>query len=284
MKTSGRQRAAFTLIELLITLPLAAFLILVVVRTYIACARMIDSQRIRNNLNGSVRVCSDYVARDASMAGYGLRAAEDDGLENWVTWVSNVTNPVLVINGASTNKPDMLRIVGAFDRRASLAAASSVGDQTITVGASEGDGFNTTDKSLIYIGRTELARITAANSNVLTISTDHAAAQGLKYAYPTNAPVELVQVITYFVTNTVDYSYLVRRDAAVTPTYFGYSIPYNDILAADIEDLQVTFSNNCLTAVISGKSGEPDLTHRDPDHNDNYRRQSLTTKTYVRNL
>ncbi len=66
------RRQGFTLIELLITLPIAVVLLIAVIQTYVACGRLMDSQRIKNNLTGNVRTAMDYLTRDISMAGYGF--------------------------------------------------------------------------------------------------------------------------------------------------------------------------------------------------------------------
>lgn len=275
-----QNRTGFTLIELLITIPLAVVLLLAVIQTYIACGRLMDSQRIKNNLAGSVRTGMDYLTRDISMAGYGLRDCQET-LAQWITWVGNVTNVFIIRNNDTT--PDRVTVAGAYARVSSLAEAAGAGAAAIRVPSNTLSSFNTTNKCLIYIGRSELARITAIAGNTLSISTKPTTAGGLCWSYPSNAPIELVQVITYSVTNQVRSNYLIRSDAAVPSVYYGSYVPWDNILATDISDLQLSKTNMNVYITLKGTSAEVDRNYIDPVLHDNYRRINLSAEVFMRN-
>ena len=282
MRSRAGKQAGFTLIELLITIPLAVVLMLAVIQTYIACARLIDSQRIRNNLAANVRTGMDYLTRDVSMAGYGLSAAQS-ALSQWLTWAPQCTNAVTVKNAGGTT-PDMLWVAGAFERVSYLSEPVAAGAGVIRVPSNTIHHFNTSDKGLIYIGRGELARITGIAGNTLSISTQPSGAfAGLAWAHPSNAPVELVQVIAYSVTNNARNNYLIRSDPADPPMYYGSQVPWDNILAMDISNLQVARTNNNVYVTLSGQSAEADRNYHDSVTGDSFRRMTLSSEVLIRN-
>lgn len=282
MNARKENRYGFTLIELLITIPLAVVLMLAVIQTYVACARLIDSQRIRNNLAANVRIGMDYLTRDISMAGYGLSAVSST-LAQWLTWVPQCTNAVTIRNGSGANA-DVVVLAGAFERVSCLSEPASAGAGVIRVPSNTTYRFNTSNKSVIYIGRGELARITAIAGNTLSISTRPSGSYaGLAWSYPSNAPIELVQVITYSVTNNTKNGYLIRSDPAVPSLYYGYYVPWDNALAVDISNLQVARTNNRVFVTLSGQSGEVDRNYHDPVTGDSFRRMTLSSEVFMRN-
>ena len=174
-------------------------------------------------------------------------------------------------------------MAGAYSRYTALTSVASSGVQTITIPLDDAAGLNTSGKSLLYIGRAELARITAISGNQLTISTDPTGSAGLANAYPVNSPVELVKVYTYHIdTGIGDESFLMRSDAAVPPSFYINSLPVDDVLAAEISDLQITEIANGVQVTLTGTSSEPDLSYSNPDTG-HYRELQLTCRVSYRN-
>ena len=274
------RRQGFTLIELLITLPIAVVLLIAVIQTYVACGRLMDSQRIRNNLTGNVRTGMDYLIRDISMAGYGFKDCKS-ALSQWITWIPSFTNALIIKHTAG--QPDRVTLAGAFSRVTVLSEPVSAGAASIRVPSNVVFNFNTTNRHLIYIGRSELARITGISGNTLNISTKPVGAAGLSGAYPSNAPVELIQVISYSVTNYAENNYLIRSDTARPTLYFGYAVPWDNILAMDVCDMQLSKSNQNVYITVKGISPEPDRNYHDPVTGDNRRRITLSGEVYMRN-
>lgn len=273
--------AGFTLTEVLVAVLLGVMVIAGATTAYIQYRRMIISQQINAEVQATLRTAAMYLVRDLTMAGYGLDLTSVR-LQQWITWVPNFTANPLVTQG-SGSAADTITMAAAYDRLASLAAAVASGANTITLSSTDAAKFNTAEKRLIYIGGSELARITAINSGTLTISTHPTSARGLKYSYTAGAPVELVRAVTYSVDLTTAGSglpYQFKREDYTSDTQYWYQ----NVLTAGIDDLQAERVGNVFTITLRARSTTVDPLYRDPATGSHFRRANLTLRVVPRNL
>lgn len=261
-----RREAGFTLIELLIALALGLVVLAGVFSAFTAQDKAYRAQGEVTAMQEAVRAAAGMVANDVRMAGYGLPAA-NPGV--WVTWVAMAANPDITDGGAG---PDTLSVAAAFDAPvASLAAPAVAGATTLVLQPGEGSAFNTTDHSVLFLGRGQSAKVTAVVGDTLTVDTDPAlpGAQGLAATYPAGAPVERVGVVTYRLAGTT-----LMRDAndgaGDQPVVDG------------IEDFQVT-GGGAVTVSLTGRTRRPDPDYTDPVHGDGYRRLTYSPVVRPRN-
>jgi hypothetical protein len=239
-----------------------------------------------NSLQRNVRSGVDMIARDLRAAGYGVPRPYST-LDTWVSWMSGITNPVIVAKGPTTNDSDRLIITGVLDEPVStLALSSSPGDTIIHVEPGTGGRFNLFDRKLLFIGQLEHARIVSMSGDALTITTSpNASGAGLKNGYPPGTPIELVSVTTYDCNPSPAgfpfTPYLLR--------YVNQSTPPIDvaegIAALDIERFQVDLdASQAVDISLRGRTPLQDGNYVHPLFGDGYRRQTLATLVFPRNL
>lgn len=266
----------FTLVELMVAAAISALVVAGMVTLFVTQRAALSAMQQLNEVSQNVRTASDQVVTDLRNAGYG---APRTSISSWITWVSGITGRVTVVQGSGSNS-DILHIVGALDPPCAFLAATSSAN-SITVNSGQVTNFNTTDRKIIYIGRTESARITAISGNTLTVSTSPTAAQDLKFRYATNTPVELVKVITYSWGDASSQyphtQYLKRSDNITT-----YAAEWHKMLANSIEDFQIAGSGGRFTITITGRTRLQDARYVDPVKGDHYRRISYSMDTVVR--
>ena len=271
---SRRKTAGFTLVEMMIAVFIMALLMTAVISSFIQYRYSLKAQRLTVDVQGNTHAALDILARDISLTGYGLNMVDSE-LDEWITWVSPLTsNPQIDQSGDS----DTLIIAGAYDRASSLLAGVADGSTQITVSSGDMDHFDTSTRRLIYIGRTELARIEAISGNSLTISTHPTKSIGLEFAHQANEPVEVVKVYTYQVRDSGTLPYLERDDNTGNGFFW-----LNNAVAIGIENLQVEQNGNMLSFSCRGRTLQPDHRWTDPDFGDNFRRETMTSSTYMRN-
>lgn len=258
----------FTLLELLVAMVLGLIILASVLEAFTSQDKAYRVQDRITAMQQSVRAAADLVVEDVRMAGYGLPAA---GVGSWITWVSMTANPEITDGGGGA--PDAISIAAAFDTDvAALAAPAPAGTTLLTLGAGEGAAFNTTDRSVLYLGRNESAVVTSVTGDVLTVDTDPAAAgnQALTTTYPAGTPLEAVRVVTYSLSGTT----LMRNENTG-----GGDQPVVD----GIEDLQITRAGDTVTVELTGRTAkaDPDYTH--PTEGDGYRRLTYAPAVNLRN-
>jgi type II secretory pathway pseudopilin PulG len=281
-RLSRRCRSSgFTLTEILVSSFLSTLVIAGALTGFVQYRRAMDAQKTESSIQQNLRIGMTALARDISMAGYGLDV-DESRLSQWLSWAPLASNPQ--IQQGSGDSSDTLMLAGAFEQVSTLTATSGVGETRITVEPGAVSKFNMTNRKLIYIGECELARIVGIANNVLTISTDPTTpTKGLKYSYPIGAPVELVKVYSY----TIDHSFpsadfptcLRRTDMANTSTYW-----FEEVITAGIEQMKVRQSGNTLDVSIRGRSMKIDPSHIDPVFGDHYHRLTVSNSVYMRNL
>ena len=115
----------------------------------------------------------------------------------------------MVTDGGSD--PDTLTVAACTPPLATMIARSDAGSTTITLnptvaGKSTGDLFNTSDKSLIWVGDGDYAKVRSVSGDVLTVDTDPTASgdQGLLRSHPLGAVISRVDVHTFHVDTDPD--------------------------------------------------------------------------------
>lgn len=268
MLSVHKNEMGFTMIELLIALAIAGILLVSIYNLYISQSTTYTVQEQVSDMQQNARVAMDIVSRHIRMAGFGQ--------PSWTTinGTSGITYKGISVTDGGTGSPDppdTLEIVGCIDpppgKLGSAAAASAT---TLTLqSATEANKFNTDDKSDIFIGELENAKVTAILGANLTIDTNpvQSGNQGLTNAFPAGTNVYLVKRVTYTIASTS----LKRNEN----TGSG-----NEEIAVNVEDLQVTFTTPTVNLSITARTR-----NKDPDYTgDGYHRMTLTSDIIARNL
>jgi hypothetical protein len=257
-------------------------LIATVFTAFIFQRRTFEAQQRVNEMHQNVRTAIDVLTHDLHMAGYGLKGIPPYKTGEWVDWVSGMTDNPMVIQGAGT-APDTLMIAGALDEPVATLQTLAT-NRTITVRVSSGEGaqFNTTDRKVIYIGRTETARVLGVAGDTLTISVHPTLSRGLRYDYQAGTPIELVRVVRYEIRSPVAVypfePHLIREMADQT-----YGAEWQKLCAGNIEDMQITRNNHSVDLALTGRTSRPDPNYTHPVEGDNFRRMNLARRIQPRN-
>lgn len=277
-----RSKRGFTLVELLISMPLALLIMGSVLTTFLQCKRIMQSQRIRSNLDANLRTTMNYLIHDLAMANYGLTGVSSNELPQWINWTTTALtqNPQITPGYGSTS--DKISVAAAYERIGMLDAAATSGATVVYVPTNLVSKFDTGSRSVVFIGRCELARIISMYGNQLTISTDPVSSKGLLYDHGTNSPIEMVKVYTYEVQNfygDYDSNYYVRRIDEADST----SDWWRHLLATDICDIQISQSGERITVTLGAQSKEVDFIYGQKHTNDVNRKQYMTSEIFMRN-
>ncbi len=246
--------------------------------------RLLKRQAQWSEMQENLRITADVIAADIRMSGYGY-ALPDASMAQWITWVSGITGRVNVVEGATSSDPDSLSLVGAFKGViAELAWPATAGALSLKVDLSFLSLYELIGRPVL-IGRMELARVTSVDfaNRRLNISTDPAATSvGLKYAYEVGTPVEVIDVMTYRC-NPEPGAFPGRPYLAKDshPSWGGAEV--QKMVAAGIEDMQVSQGSNTVTVTLRGRTRDPELGYADPLHGDPYRRATVVVKARPRN-
>lgn len=278
----SRRGSGFTLAEMVFASTLSAVMVLVLLQVFSTHMRAYRSQRLVREAEQNVRTALDTVARDLRMAGYGL-LVPDAELAQWISWVPGFSANPLIVEGATPTAPDTLRLAAAFDAPvATLANATAGGSTVIQVASGQGAAFNTTDRSVLCIGRLETVRVAAISGDRLTVSAEPASSRGLRYAYPAGTPVERVSVVTYSwrpaAIGFPAYPYLAREDGRFTGTNM-----WQNMLAGYIEDFQVARQGDSFTVRVTGVTRTPDPAKDTGGTGTAYTRVTAATEVAPRN-
>jgi prepilin-type N-terminal cleavage/methylation domain-containing protein len=270
----------FTLVEMMMASAISVILVAAVFTAFIFQRHAFEAQQRVNEMQQNVRTALDTLTHDLHLAGYGLRRIPPYKVGDWITWVTGMTDNPMVIQGGGT-VPDELLIAGVFENPVTTTSAIVTnGAKSITV--ADASEFNTIDRKVIYIGRSETARIIGKAGNTLTISTHATESKGLRYGYEVGAPIELVQVVRYAWANpAATYPFephLTREIEGRT-----YSQNWQKLCAGNIEDFQLTRNFYSMEMAVTGRTSTEDYKYVDPDHNDGYRRMTVARTFYPRN-
>ena len=278
MKTAdaraSRGRHGFTLVEVMTAVGVMTIIFAALIVIYSHSQQRMYSQGVKSEMYDNLRFGMNSLETDMSMAGYGLPVSASS-LSSWITWVSGVTNSISIIAGTGTGS-DTILIAAAFDRAASTTVASAKSANSITVNT--GSPFSDSRRRLVFLGQSELLRVTGVNGSILTVSSLPTTAQGLRYAHPAGETVDIVDVIRYTVRPATGGNppYLRRERTTATEVE-----AMNQVVAEGINRLKVAPTNTMAYSVIMGvqalrtdrwATNRVDRLHRDSVTNVVYKR------------
>ena len=283
--------AGFTLVEVMV----ASFISISMLGGLIAIQYqqqiVHNAQRQMTEIRQNTGFAMDCVLRDIRMAGYGLQVPPLE-LDTWVHWIDDFTTNPKIIEGAN-GAPDKLVLIAAWDSPVAVLASGSVtGDTSLAVSQLDTTPnlFNTNNRKIIFINKTETARITGISGSgsnlVLQISTHPTQNAGIHRSYPAGSQIELVLGVTYEwkpanTSSSISHPYLTRRDEATADEPGGLW----EVSANCIEDFQVvpTGQERELKVEITGISPDVDGRYVDPNYGDHFRRRTLRAIATPRN-
>jgi len=287
MRKLQQSRIGFTLVELLISLAIGATVLAGVLTGYMVCRKLVNRQRLQNEIRANVRTLMMYLVKDLSMTGYGLPVSDAE-LSSWTTLlgVTGMTNNPQIIQG-SAGYPDRIRIAAAFRSASTLAADAAAGSTTIVLSSNNTDAawqnqLWQNDNKLIYVGGCELARLTGdpMGGTTLTISTHPSNVSGLTYNHQAGEPVEMIQVYDYsYYGNLTDGFYISRGINDSTDGYWWYTA-----IAYSIFDIVFSRSDQMMTVTITGRSEEADLIAAGGSYSNGYQWLTMMDNVIMRNL
>ena len=196
-----RRQSGFTLTELLAVLFPISLIAAGAVGFFASNNRTYIQQDLAVTTEENLRAAMGMVADTLRTAGCGVPKSN---LGNWITWVSGFDNDPLVVTDGG-DRPDTVSVAAcAPEPVAHLTLQSAAGATSLSL-ASDYAGtpvtslLNATDKSLIWIGDSDHARVTSVTGNSIEIDTDPTAAgqQGLARAYLPGTPITRIDVFTF---------------------------------------------------------------------------------------
>ncbi len=277
------RQTGFTVVEMICASAISVVVVTGMVAMFITHAKAYANQKLVREMQQNARFAVDSIARDTRIAGYGL-AVRHTELQSWITWIDGMTANPFIQNGATESDTDILTIAAAFDAPVSaLSAAADAGATTLMITAGSGSVFAPTNHRVIFIGRTETARIVSSSSGQLSITTDPlTTGKGLRHAYPAGTQIELVTTATYrCVPGTGQiggHQFLVRDTHNQSLT-----AEWHKMLAADVDDFQVQQADYGIDIALTARTRDPLLQYTDLEHGDAYRRMTIETRIIPRN-
>jgi len=269
-----KNKKGVTLIELLIALIISALLIAGIYNTFIGQQKTYIVQEQVVDMQQNLRAGINKMMREIRMAGFG-------GLEGVLNngGVNGFTQPI-------TANQTTITIIGGFKQIRNtngdpITVDSASGNTVILNNTPELKEFDSAAKRFISIGGVESSKF-QIDGKVLTLE------KKLKYNHPKGTPIFKIQAITYSVGQSGGKPSLLRNEN----TEEG-----NQPLADNIENIQFEYfdeNGNPLAFPISDpkliRMVRVTVTARtdrlDPDFKsgDGYRRRTITSNIYVRNM
>lgn len=268
-------RSGFTVVEVLVSVAIVSMILAGLFAVFVQARQRMHSLKTQAQMYQNLRFATTLLSRDLRMAGYGLNRPASE-LHDWITWVSGVTNVATVVSGGTSS--DTLLIAAAFDRVCTTSVSAAKGATAISLNSGAGSEF-TSSRRLVFIGRCELARVTAVSGDTLSISTLPTTSMGLNYAHAAGTPVEIVDVVRYSVYPASGSNPPFLRRERTTRTSEALT---SQLVAEGIEGLKITRNGTrAFDIVLSGRAlvrdryavGQPDLLHR----------AAITNTVYLRN-
>jgi len=220
--------AGYTLIELLVALAASMLLVIAAYATYIAQNRSYVAQEGVSEVNTQSRIAMDIIANDIRATGFGL--PEDLAIDS----INGRTSRIVVND--RTDSTDAITVVAGFRQVGVLAAAVTMGSNSINLVNTSGIVLNTTDRKYLSIDGITFVEITAITGNTLTLD------RSLDQAFPAGRPVYLVEDVTYCVDGSLNLRRIRRAANMVNCT--GANTSDTDTIAEDIEDFQLAFAED----------------------------------------
>lgn len=254
-----RSDRGYTLAELMIAILIGTVLIAAASATYVAQNRSYSTQESVSELNTQSKIAQDLIANDVKSAGFGT---PDDMNSDIINGFTSLITPV-----DSSTSSDAVTIVGGFRMIGTLWPAGSsstiacpatvaMGSTQIRISYSGADGPNMTDKRFLTIDGIEFVEVqscTLGSNGICTnsITIDRPITQD----YPlldtdgdtycnTGRPVYLVEDVTFCLDANSALRRIRRSSPASAATCTGINTSDNDVIAANIEDLQFRYDRD----------------------------------------
>lgn len=275
-------RAGFTLVELLIALLISSLVLGTVFSLFSQYRRGLRRQQNLSEIQQNLRFGFAQLARDLAMAGYGMTGqGARYPLARWIPWVNNLTaNPTIVSGGATGS--DRITMVAAYDRLTRVYTPATAGSFAIVLPPGAGAAFDLSRRSVIYVGQSELLKITAIAGDTLTVSSSPTNTRALNWDHPAGEPVELVKAVTYSIAGTRGSAtlplHLKRTDYLISSPVWS-----QEAVTADVDWMKFARSNQSVQVILRGVARRPDRGAPNPGFTDGYRRLSMTNSVYLRN-
>lgn len=196
-----RRQSGFTLTELLAVLFPISLIAAGAVGFFASQNKTYMQQDIAVTTEENLRAAMGMVTDTLRTAGCGVPKSN---LGDWITWVSGFDNdPLLVTDGGAL--PDVVSVAAcAPEPVAHLTASAENGATSLSIasdypGTSITDLLNGSDKSLVWIGDSDHARVTGVSGHAIQIDTDPTANgnQGIARVYLPGTPITRIDVFTF---------------------------------------------------------------------------------------
>jgi type II secretory pathway pseudopilin PulG len=196
-----RRQGGFTLTELLAVIFPISLIAAGAVGFFASHSRTYLQQDLAVTTEENLRAAMGMVSDTLRTAGCGVPTSN---LGSWISWVSGFDSDPLIVSDGGT-LPDTVSVAACAPEPVALVHGPAAAGATSLTIASNYDGLaiaallNTSDKSLIWIGDSDHARVTGVSNNTIEIDTDPTAAgqQGLKRAYLPGAAITRIDVFTF---------------------------------------------------------------------------------------
>lgn len=279
--TSHKQ--GFTLVEVMVTCLIGILLVGTLMTLFLAQRRALHATGQLNEMQQNLRAGMSPLTRELAMTGYGLPVIQEH-IDDWLTWGPEMTTNPTIIDGSGVN-PDTIHMAAAFEPPfTSTVTLSTNGQHTITLESGAAHLVNLTNRSVLFLGKCEVVRVVGISGDVLTISSHPVTRKGLMYNHLPGDPVELVKIVSY--TCLPDPGQFPNKPVLVRHENLDERpVLWQRIVATGIDNLQVTRDPGEPLAIVElmTRTEERDPFYTDPDHNDNYRRQTMTSSAYMVN-
>jgi len=197
---ADRQRGS-TIVELLVVLVPIGLVAAGALTFFAVQNRTHVQQDAAAALEDNLRAAMAMVTETLRSAGCGVPKSN---LGDWITWVPGFDNAPLIVSEGD-GVPDRVSAAACAPQPvATLSGAANAGDTTLSLasnyaGVSIATLFNDSDKSLLWIGDTQHARVTGVSGNTVTVDVDPTATgnQGVARRYLPGTPITRIDVFTF---------------------------------------------------------------------------------------
>ena len=246
-----RRQLGFTLTELVVVLFPISLIMAGVVGFFSSHQRTYIQQDLAVATEENLRAALSMVTDTLRTAGCGVPKSN---LGDWITWVSGFDNDPLIVVRRETSSDTVSVAACAPEPVARLTTRADPGDTALVLATDYPDMaitdlFNSADKSLIWLGDSEHAVVTAVAGGVIHIDTDPTTngEQGLARAYLPGTPISRIDVFTFEV--------MADETTAIPSLRLDKHRGSQDPAAEGISDLRIT-------TVVPGRRYQVTLTAR----------------------
>jgi len=272
-KRVPKNKTGVTIIELLIALVISALLVAGIYKTFIGQQKTYTVQEQVVDMQQNARVAINKMMREIRMAGFGglEGVLNNGGVNGFTEIITPGTNSITIVGGFEQIKRS--------DGTPIVIETASGNQITLNYATNEFDGAT---HRFISIGGVESNTVQSRSVKTLTLD------QPILFNHPPGTPIFKIQAITYSVGTSGGKPALLRNEN----TGGG-----NQPLAENIENIQFEYfdvDGNPLAHPISDpkliRMVRVTVTARtdrlDPDFKsgDGYRRRTITSNIYVRNM